>query len=376
MRAHPRGDMPLLQRTKPSRTWNVRLTLLAGLCLVLTGCRENPTDQSNRLDDLVCDLDRSFLVSSLGPNAIPALTNPPMVEPDAVEVDYLFDTDRVLGVVLGGEARAYPHNVLWHHEIVNDQVGSARIAVSFCPLTGSGVAFSPELGGQVMDVGVSGLLFANNLVMYDRTTLEVYGPQLSVEGKCGGFIGQALPLMPVQEMSWGRWKELYPETKVVTGDLNFGRNYRSYPYGSYDDIDDPDLLFEMPVDRSRPIKERVLSIREGGRGYPFGELLEVGDVVALNEVVGGIPTAVFFEARDGMAALAFDARVGAQTLTFEAQPEGTWMDLETGSTWQFDGTATEGPLAGEVLRTRADAYTLFWFAWKHFEQGTSTFVAP
>lgn len=353
-----------------------RLAAVAGLTLLLSGCGDSPVVGSSRLDDLVCDLDRSLLVSSLSPNAIPALVNPPMVDPDAVAVDYLLDTDRVLGVVLEGEARAYPHNVLWHHEIVNDQVGATRIAVSFCPLTGSGVAFNPELGGQTLDVGVSGLLFANNLVMYDRTTLEVYGPQLSVEGKCGGFRGEALQLMPVQEMSWGRWKELYPDTKVVSGELGFARNYRSYPYGSYDEITSTDLLFDMPVDQSRPIKERVLSIRNGGRGYPFGELLDVGDVVALNEDVGGIPTAIFFEARDGMAALAFDARVDGQTLTFEAQPGGSWVDLETSSTWQFDGTATGGPLAGEVLKTREDAYTLFWFAWKHFERSTTTFSAP
>lgn len=352
------------------------LAVAVGLSLFMTGCRDSPTGGTSRLDDLVCDLDRSFLVASLGPNAIPALVNPPIVDPDAVEVDYLLDTDRVLGVVVEGEARAYPHNVLWHHEIVNDQIGSTRIAVSFCPLTGSGVAFDPEVGGQLLDVGVSGLLFANNLVMYDRTTLEVYGPQLSIEGKCGGYIGQSLELMPLQEMSWGRWKELHPDTRVVSGDLGFARNYRSYPYGSYDDINSTDLLFEMPVDQSRPIKERVLSIREGGRGYPFGELLEVGDVVALNEDVGGIPTAIFFEAADGMAALAFDARVGGQTLTFEAQADGTWMDLETSSTWDFDGTATSGPMAGEVLRTREDAYTLFWFAWKHFEESTTTFTAP
>ena len=68
--------------------------------------------------------------------------------------------------------------------------------------------------------------------------------------------------------------------------------------------------------------------------------------------------------------------IGGQTLTFETGPEGFWTDLETGSTWTFDGTAVDGPLAGERLLTRADAYTLFWFAWTHFQPNGDVFTAP
>ena len=75
--------------------------------------------------------------------------------------------------------------------------------------------------------------------------------------------------MPVQEMSWERWKQLHPNTTVVSGDLGYGRPYQAYPYGSY--RFDEDLLFAMSVDRSRPIKARGLPIRigTGVRGYPF-----------------------------------------------------------------------------------------------------------
>jgi hypothetical protein len=184
--------------------------------------------------------------------------------------------------------------------------------------------------------------------------------------------------MPVQEMSWGRWKEMYPDTKVVSGELGFSRNYRFYPYGGYDAINNSELLFPMSVDESRPLKERVLAIRSGsgGRGYPFGELAAMGDQVALNELVGGVPTAVFYESTNGQAALAFDARVDGQTLTFDVGGPGSWVDAETQSTWSLDGTATGGPLAGSRLETRSDAYTLFWFAWRHFQPDGDTYLAP
>lgn len=341
--------------------------------LFLGACLDSPTLGSD--GQISCDLDNRLLQQTVPPNAIPAINNPTMVDADDGDAAYLFDEDRVLGVVIDGMARAYPHNILWHHEIVNDRIGGTDISVTFCPLTGSGMAFDPRFEGRVLDLGVSGLLFANNLVLYDRDTEEVYGPQLTIEGSCSIFRGSELGLMPVQEMSWGRWKALHPDTKVIAGDQGFSRNYRIYPYGTYDQLTDESLLNPMNVDRSRPIKERVLAIRSGrgGMGYPFGELADLGSVVALNETLFGVPTAIFFEARDGSTALAFDARVNGTTLMFDADPTGFWTDRETGSTWSVDGTAIDGPLVGERLQTRSDAYTLFWFAWRHFQPDGETF---
>jgi hypothetical protein len=351
-------------------------SLLVVLSLVTAGAcgEEAPTTVRN----LSCDLNTDLLVSRVAPDAIPALSEPEMVSPDHPDAGYLLDSDRVLGVYMNGEARAYPHNILWYHEIVNDRIGSDWVSVTFCPLTGSGLAFDPELGPRRLELGVSGLLFANNLVLFDRTTEEVYGPQLNVTGACEGFRGSSLKLLPLQEMSWGRWKQLHPGTKVVTGRQRFGFSYRSYPYDTYNEITDNGLLVPMSVDRSRLIKERVLAIRDGagGRGYPYGELASLGPVAVVNETVGGVPTAVFFDQSAGQTALAFDARLNGETLTFDASPTGAWTDRETGSTWAIDGSAIDGPLAGGRLQTRADAYTVFWFAWRHFQPQGRMFSAP
>lgn len=354
----------------------VREILLGSFLVALGACVDDtPTDLPR---DLSCDLNANLMFSSLAPNAIPALSEPDMVSPGDPGAEYLRDNDRVLGVYMNGEARAYPHNILWHHEIVNDRVGGEWISVTFCPLTGSGLGFDPIIGGRRLDVGVSGLLFANNLVMYDRLTEEVYGPQLTVAGACESFRGRSLDLVPVQEMSWGQWQQLHPNTTVVSSVRPNARNYQFYPYETYDEITSNQLLVPMTVDNSRLIKERVLAIRDGtgGRGYPYGELIETGEVSAVNEVVGGVPTAIFFDIANGQTALAFDARVAGQTLTFDADPAGFWTDQETGSTWRIDGLATAGPLAGERLSTRADAYTLFWFAWRHFQPDGTMYASP
>ena len=323
-----------------------------------------------------CDLDTDLLVSVLPPDAIPSLIEPEMVTLSEPGASYLEDSDRVLGVIIDGSPRAYPHPIMDHHEMVTDRVGSTVLTTTFCPLTGSGVVVDPHLGGERLDLGVSGLLFANNLVYYDRTSGDVFGPQLSFEGTCSRFKEVTLDLHPLVETSWGRWRQLHPNTVVISSDTGFNRNYLQSPYEAYKENDD--LGFDMPVDDSRPIKERILGIRtseNGGIGYPFGELeTAMGDRGTLHETVGGESTVIFWEAEAGGTAIAFLASVEGQALTFEAEPDGTWTDNETGSVWTLDGRATSGPLAGSQLEARRDAFVAYWFAWRHFQPDSETWT--
>lgn len=91
---------------------------------------------AGRLVDL--DLTK-HLVGVQPKDGIPALTNPDFVDP--AQADYLAEDDLILGVSLNGEAKAYPENLGWRHEIINDQVGGRYISVTFCPLTGTGLVF-------------------------------------------------------------------------------------------------------------------------------------------------------------------------------------------------------------------------------------------
>jgi hypothetical protein len=212
-----------------------------------------------------------------GRDGIPALDNPVVVS--AAEGDtFLLPTALVLGVVENGEARAYPHNVLWWHEIVNDTLGGVRIVVSYCPLTGSGMVYDPRIGGQVLNFGVSGLLFENNLVLFDRATESLWS-QMGVQGVCGSFSGTAPALRPIVQSTWEAWKAMHPNTTVVSFDTGFGRNYGVYPYGNYDRVGDNSLLFPAAsIDRRRPLKELALGIVESGveKAYPYGRWTSPG----------------------------------------------------------------------------------------------------
>lgn len=62
-------------------------------------------------------------------DAIPSLTDPKFVV--ASEADYLEDSDRVIGMVVSGEAKAYPIKILNWHEGVNDELGGLKYLVTW-----------------------------------------------------------------------------------------------------------------------------------------------------------------------------------------------------------------------------------------------------
>lgn len=264
---------------------------------------------------------------------------------------------------------AIPHNVGWWHEIVNLDVGGRQIAVTYCPLTGSGIAFDrSDVGGA--EFGVSGLLFQNNLVMYDRRTEESLWPQMLRQGACGPSASAQLSLYSVVEMTWEGWHTLHPETTVI-GEPARSTTYNTYPYGNYEELNNSNTLFPMPlgIDSRRPPKERVLGIvgkSKGGIAFPFGALQSAGSLVAADAGLhNGRPVVVFWD-ESRQAAAAFYTTVGDEVLQFTVEDRQI-VDLGTRSVWQVGGGALEGPLAGQRLEPVAEAYVAFWFAWAAFQ---------
>lgn len=63
------------------------------------------------------------------PDGIPDIRNPTMLTPG--EADFLAPDERVFGVAINGDARAYPLRIANAHEMVNDVVGGEPIALSW-----------------------------------------------------------------------------------------------------------------------------------------------------------------------------------------------------------------------------------------------------
>jgi uncharacterized protein DUF3179 len=352
-----------------SARWLASGLLSVGL---LGACGETATIAGSAAQEQCSGINPLLIVSGgPGKDGIPALTNPELVSAGAAGAAYLRDDDRVIGVLLADVELAVPLNIGWWHEIVNLEVGSSAVAVTHCPLTGSSLAFDRSVIGR-SGFGVSGLLYQNNLIMYDRTTSESLWPQMLRGARCGPRAGASLTMLPVIEMTWRGWRELHPNTVVVSSATGISRNYQNYPYGDYDRIDNSQLLFPIArIDSRRPPKERVLGIPsgDGGIAFPFGELQKAGQAAALNVTINDDPTVVLWDAAR-QSVMAFRRRVGTQELAFEVRA-GAILDLPTRSTWTVDGRAIAGPLAGQRLEPIAEAYIAYWFAWADFHRSTT-----
>jgi hypothetical protein len=232
------------------------------------------------------------------------------------------------------------------------------------------------------EFGVAGFLYRNNLVMYDRRNEQSLWPQMSRGARCGSAIGTELTQLPAVDMTWRGWKSLHPDSRIVSRNTGYSRNYRFNPYAEGGSDDGSDLLpggdgsglpFPMPepIDDRRPMRERVVGIPDGeggGVAYPFGLLNENADLRVVADTVGGDPLVVLWSRKHGTGT-AFHTGGPDAPGRFEVV-DGAFTDRATGSVWTIEGKAVEGPRAGDVLDPVARSYVAYWFAWAAFQSET------
>ncbi|GEA52695.1 hypothetical protein VIN01S_34990 [Vibrio inusitatus NBRC 102082] len=118
------------------------------------------------------------------------------------------DTD-VFVLEIDGDARAYPRDSMQVPHIVGDKVGGKETVMSYCALSNLPVAFNPNINGKDTDLKVIAQV-NNNLIFTDTKTGELY-QQVTATGE---YSKTELEQYPVQRMTWGAFKALYPEGKV------------------------------------------------------------------------------------------------------------------------------------------------------------------
>ncbi len=172
-------------------------------------------------------------IMSGGPptDGIPSIDDPKFVP--VAEIGDLADDEPVIGVVIGGEAKAYPLRILIWHEIVNDSVGGIPVTVTFCPLCNSAVVFDRRLEGRVLDFGTTGNLRNSDLVMYDRQT-ESWWQQFIGEAIVDEMTGKRLTMLPARVEAFSLFRKRAPNGKVLARPRGFRRAYGMNPYGGYD----------------------------------------------------------------------------------------------------------------------------------------------
>lgn len=296
-----------------------------------------------------------------GKDGIPALDAPEMIALE--KATFMNDEDFVLGIKVGDEVRAYAHPVLDWHEIINDDIGESSVAVTYCPLTGTGIGWNRNMNGTTTTFGVSGLLYNSNLIPYDRNTDSNWSQMLQ-QSVNGDLMGESPEFVLLVETTWGTWKDMYPESKVTSTNTGHSRNYARYPYGSYRETES--LLFPIQnLDPSLPAKTRVLGvdINEDQKAYQFSSFGERGFIF---DEVGGTEIVIIGDEEDNFM-VAFENNLSDEQLPLTAMESGSASIFadQLGNEYDFFGNVLAGPNQGDQL-TAVNSYIGYWFAWASF----------
>ncbi len=271
-------------------------------------------------DDIDVEIDRVFQ-GCAARDCIPAIDQPRFLA--AGEVDFLDPDDIVISVSHSGVTRAYPTRILDRHEIVNDTFGDTPLAVTYCPLCGSGLAFIRIVDGEETEFGVSGLLHNNDLIMYDRKTDSIW-QQITGRALAGPKRGETLEAVPVSMSEWAHWRSANPGAVVLAPPLDVDQ-YVKHAYGDYATSDR--LLFPVSAQDARLHAKKVIY------GVELGE-----------------------------QSIAVDSEWLLQSGSWEHDIDGQSIRLQVDAAGGVLGLAGGEPIP---------VHRMFWFAWYSFHPDTS-----
>jgi hypothetical protein len=269
--------------------------------------------------------DRAFGRTDEPCNCIPAADNPEVST--AAEASWLADDAIVFGIVLNGEARAYPRRIMEVREMVNDTLGGRDLAIPYCTLCGAAQAYFTDnmpAGVERPVLRTSGLLIRSNKVMYDIVTHSVFDTFLgrAVTGPLAER-GLQLEQASVITTDWRSWRTAHPDTTVLVEALALGRNF---DFRNGRDADGP--IFPVgDVDPRLPVHEDVIG------------------------VVAASGTPIAFQRSAAMVALSRGEEIGFENVR---------LVLEAGG---IRAVGADGADLG--------SHQAFWFAWSQFHPGTA-----
>jgi len=286
---------------------------------------------------------------------------PPLRQPDMItakQAKYLDDDNIVFGIEVNGDVRAYPKRILAWHEMFVDNVGGIDFAGVYCTLCGTVILYETEAKGLPHTMGTSGFLYRSNKLMYDKATQSLWNT-IKGEPVLGPLVDKdiALTHQSVVTTTWGKWKDLHPDTKVLSLKTGHRRDYgEGVAYHEYFATDN--LMFNTPYsDQRLKNKQEVLALRF--KKFPREQLAISADFLRKNPVYSGnIKDQKFVILTDETGA---NRVYDPEDVTFiRFRKNGTALDL-SGETWQVE----ESKLVASDGRTlkRLPYHRAFWFGW-------------
>jgi uncharacterized protein DUF3179 len=210
-----------------------------------------------------------------------------------------------------------------------------------------------------------------NFIMRDQET-GTYWQQISGIAISGPLAGRKLKLIPSDELTFSLWKTEQPAGAVLQDVTKYAAEYAPKDW-------------DVKMKKARTVisypeigiaqRDVMLGIHAFGaaRAFPYEAVLHEKLV---QDRVGTEPV-LLVVGPDGQSVRAFRARVPgvADGPDFYRTVEDGLpliMDSATGSTWNFQGCATEGKARGACL-DRINVIKDYWFDWRHYNRDTTIY---
>lgn len=281
--------------------------------------------------------------------------------------------------------RIYPQQYLLWHQVVNEVIDDHAYAVTYCPATGTLMAYDATIQGinLIFDVeghenqgSFYGFLYDGNSVLMDRNTGSLW---LQETGMCfdGVMLGRGMATIPVFWTTWEYARKVYPDAPVLAkprGRRPYGRD----PYGSYlreGSYYDNDLFVYAPrrIDKRFKPKTPMLCLEHETMLMAI-DIAYVKKKGAVNFFIG--PTALLAVHDPALDVVrVFNRQIWADPFLFIMR-DGKLMDINTKSVWDpSTGVSTAGNMKGSSMKESYGVYSM-WFAWYSINPETLYIPGP
>ncbi len=268
--------------------------------------------------------------------------------------------DLVLVMHILDETRIYPVRMMDAHEIVNDNLNDNYFAITYCPRTGSGMKWNRKINGKVTEFGVSGMLYNENLMPYDRTTESIWS-QMKTQCVHGKLMGSFPETSILLETKFSTIKTAYPDAGVL--------DHSDCELSSCGGFKHGEFLKDEPVDQDTvnlPSGQQYFGVVKNGRLLLFNfKLFKEGIQVFTTNFQGTSLIVCGSNELHLFTAFLKNTSTGNYSYTAVQDKLPVMMKDNFGNSYDIFGEIVQGPEKGKRLEP-ALAYFARTFAWELF----------
>jgi len=273
----------------------------------------------------------------------------------------------IIGVVIDGQAKAYPIQLIGYHHQVMDTIGTTPVMITYCTVCRSGRVYSPVVNGKLDSFRLVGMDHYN--AVFEDATTKSWWQQATGKAIAGPLKGYVLKEFPSTQLTWNAWLRENPESLVMKPDTIFMDNY--FKLEDYDRGMMQSSLVRRDIDSWKP-KSWIVGVKNNfsSKAYDWNELVQKK---IIQDSVDQLPILITIE-NDSTSFHVYDRRVNDSVLSFHiAGSNDLLVDEKTNSNWNMDGVCIAGLLKGNKL-VPVQSYNEFWHSWQTFQKNAKIYI--